>query len=105
MAEVDSIGTERMRAARGRRPVAAAQSGGDGQDGFLGRVIDMLSHHERMALRLRHRDGLEPAAIAARMNLPESIVADLIKRAELTIRAAQLAFIEALAENAPQPAR
>jgi DNA-directed RNA polymerase specialized sigma24 family protein len=64
----------------------------------------MLSHHERMALRLRHRDGLEPAAIAARMNLPEAIVADLLRRAEATIRAAQLAFLEVLSEHAPRAA-
>ena len=62
----------------------------------------VMQHHERMALQLRHRDGLEPAAIAARMNLPESIVSDLLRRAERTIRAAQLAFLEALSEHAPR---
>jgi hypothetical protein len=43
-------------------------------------------------------------AIAARMHLPESIVRDLLRRGEVTIRAAQLAFLEALHEQAPEPA-
>ena len=63
-------------------------------------VIELLSHHERMALRLRHRDGLASGAIAARMNLPEKIVGDLIESAEATVRSAQRAFVEALSENA-----
>jgi DNA-directed RNA polymerase specialized sigma24 family protein len=104
MAEV--IKQRGSRAARGKLPQSAAsQPGhGDADDGFFGRVLEMMSHHERMALRLRHRDGLEPAAIAARMNLPETIVADLLRRAEATIRAAQLAFLEALSEHAPRAA-
>jgi DNA-directed RNA polymerase specialized sigma24 family protein len=77
----------------------------DAQEGFLARVLEMLSHHERMALRLRHRDGLAPGAIAARMKLPESIVADLLAQAERTVRLAQRAFIDALAEHAPAAAR
>jgi hypothetical protein len=52
-----------------------------------------------MALRLRHRDGLTPDAVAARMHLPETIVCDLINTAELTIRAAQRVFIEAMIET------
>jgi DNA-directed RNA polymerase specialized sigma24 family protein len=70
----------------------------DAKDEFLSRVLDLLSHHERMALRLRHRDGLEPKAVAARMHLPETIVRDLIDTAERTIRAAQRLFIEAMVE-------
>jgi DNA-directed RNA polymerase specialized sigma24 family protein len=70
----------------------------DVKDEFLSRVLDLLSHHERMALRLRHRDGLEPNAVAARMHLPETIVRDLIDTAERTIRAAQRLFIEAMVE-------
>lgn len=73
----------------------------DAQEGFLARVLEMLSHHERMALRLHHRDGLAPGAIAARMKLPESIVADLLAQAERTVRLAQRAFIDALSEHAP----
>lgn len=102
MAEV--INQRGTRAERGKVPhsSAAQAARGDADDGFFGRVLEMLSHHERMALRLRHRDGLELAAIAARMNLPEAIVTDLLRRAEMTIRAAQLAFLEALAEHAPR---
>ena len=72
----------------------------DVKDEFLSRVLDLLSHHERMALRLRHRDGLAPNAVAARMHLPETIVRDLIDTAERTIRAAQRLFIEAMVEAA-----
>jgi len=76
----------------------ASSNAMDVKDEFLSRVLDLLSHHERMALRLRHRDGLEPNAVAARMHLPETIVCDLIDTAERTIRAAQRLFIEAMAE-------
>ena len=72
----------------------------ESQDGFLARVIELLSHHERMALRLRHRDGMDAGAIAARMSLPQSIVDDLLASAESTVRAAQRAFIAALVESA-----
>ena len=72
----------------------------DAKDEFLSRVLDLLSHHQRMALRLRHRDGLATNAVAARMHLPESIVCDLIDTAERTIRAAQRLFIEAMVEAA-----
>jgi DNA-directed RNA polymerase specialized sigma24 family protein len=72
----------------------------DVKDEFLARVVDLLSHHERMALRLRHRDGLATSAVAARMHLPETIVCDLIDTAERTIRAAQRLFIEAMVEAA-----
>ena len=72
----------------------------DVKDEFLSRVLDLLSHHQRMALRLRHRDGLAPNAVAARMHLPETIVCDLIDTAERTIRAAQRLFIEAMVEAA-----
>ena len=72
----------------------------DAKDEFLSRVLDLLSHHQRMALRLRHRDGLAPNAVAARMHLPETIVCDLIDTAERTIRAAQRLFIEAMVEAA-----
>ena len=70
----------------------------DVKDEFLSRVLDLLSHHQRMALRLRHRDGLAPNAVAARMHLPETVVRDLIDTAERTIRAAQRLFIEAMVE-------
>ena len=72
----------------------------DAKDEFLSRVLDLLSHHERMALRLRHRDGLATNAVAARMHLPETVVCDLIDTAERTIRAAQRLFIEAMVEAA-----
>ena len=72
----------------------------ESSEGFIAQVVELLSHHERMALRLRHRDGLGSGAIAARMNLPEKIVRDLIESAEATVRAAQRAFVEALAESA-----
>ncbi len=72
----------------------------DVKDEFLSRVLDLLSHHQRMALRLRHRDGLATNAVAARMHLPETIVCDLIDTAERTIRAAQRLFIEAMVEAA-----
>ena len=102
MAEV--IRQRGSRAERGKLPHSATSQPAhrDADEGFFGKVLEMLSHHERMALRLRHRDGLEPAAIAARMNLPESIVSDLLRRAEGTIRVAQLAFLEALSEHAPR---
>jgi DNA-directed RNA polymerase specialized sigma24 family protein len=72
----------------------------DVKDEFLSRVLDLLSHHQRMALRLRHRNGLTTNAVAARMHLPETIVCDLIDTAERTIRAAQRLFIEAMVEAA-----
>ena len=91
-------------AKRVRRPLASANASMrdalDSSDGFIAQVIELLSHHERMALRLRHRDGLAFGAIAARMNLPEKIVGDLVESAEATVRAAQRAFVEALSENA-----
>ena len=76
----------------------ASGSAIDVKDEFLSRVLDLLSHHQRMALRLRHRDGLAPNAVAARMHLPETVVSDLIDTAERTIRAAQRLFIEAMVE-------
>jgi DNA-directed RNA polymerase specialized sigma24 family protein len=76
----------------------ASGSAIDVKDEFLSRVLDLLSHHQRMALRLRHRDGLAPNAVAARMHLPETVVCDLIDTAERTIRAAQRLFIEAMVE-------
>jgi len=76
----------------------------EARDGFLARVLEMLSHHERMALRLHHSSGLTYGAVAARMNLPESIARDLIASGERTIRAAQLALLEALSEQAPRAA-
>ena len=84
-----------------RREVSLLPEVLEARDGFLARVLEMLSHHERMALRLHHSDGLAPGAVAARMRLPESIVRDLITSGERTIRAAQLAFLEALVEQAP----
>ena len=78
----------------------ASGSAIDVKDEFLSRVLDLLSHHQRMALRLRHRDGLAPNAVAARMHLPETVVCDLIDTAERTIRAAQRLFIEAMVEAA-----
>ena len=88
----------RARRAVGSRSVSMRDAL-DSSDGFIAQVVELLSHHERMALRLRHRDGLGSGAIAARMNLPEKIVRDLIESAEATVRAAQRAFVEALAEN------
>ena len=99
-ANAQSVRTVRAR----KRPsmkhavVDASGSSMDVKDEFLSRVLDLLSHHERMALRLRHRDGLTTNAVAARMHLPETIVCDLIDTAERTIRAAQRLFIEAMAE-------
>ena len=80
--------------------VDASANAIDAKDEFLSRVLDLLSHHQRMALRLRHRDGLAPNAVAARMHLPETVVCDLIDTAERTIRAAQRLFIEAMVEAA-----
>lgn len=91
-------------ASRARRGVASRgvsmRDALESSDGFIAQVVELLSHHERMALRLRHRDGLASGAIAARMNLPEKIVGDLIESAEATVRAAQRAFVEALSESA-----
>ena len=81
----------------GKQAVSPAAVHGP-SDGFLACVAGMLSHHERMALRLRHSDGLAPGAIAARMHLPESIVVDLLGSAERTVRAAQRALIDAMTE-------
>jgi len=93
------------RTVRSRKRPSAKQSVADAsgsaidvKDEFLSRVLDLLSHHQRMALRLRHRDGLAPNAVAARMHLPETVVCDLIDTAERTIRAAQRLFIEAMVE-------
>ena len=102
---VQSAQSSRTVRARKRPSVkhAVADASGstiDAKDEFLSRVLDLLSHHERMALRLRHRDGLALNAVAARMHLPETIVRDLIDTAERTIRAAQRLFIEAMVEAA-----
>lgn len=70
--------------------------------GFFERVLDLMSHHQRMALRLRHVEGLELHQVAARMNLPEGVVARLLAEAERTLSAARKAFIEALQEHAPE---
>ena len=93
------------RTVRSRKRPSAKQSVADAsgsaidvKDEFLSRVLDLLSHHQRLALRLRHRDGLAPNAVAARMHLPETVVSDLIDTAERTIRAAQRLFIEAMVE-------
>lgn len=104
-ANAQSVQSSRTVRARKRPSVkhAVADVSGntiDAKDEFLSRVLDLLSHHERMALRLRHRDGLAPNAVAARMHLPETIVRDLIDTAERTIRAAQRLFIEAMVEAA-----
>lgn len=100
----DTINSERVRASRSRTP--GSPSGTEqGSDAFAERVMELLSQHERMALRMRHSQGLDDLAIAARMNLPEAIVRDLLRRAELTVRAAQAAFLEALAEHSRTPAR
>ncbi len=101
MADVIEVKRPRSRREGTPRAPAPLQDMFDAQEGFLARVLEMLSHHERMALRLRHRDGMAPGAIAARMKLPESIVVDLLAQAERTVRAAQRAFIEALAEHSP----
>ncbi len=101
--EIDPHSVERP-ASRARRVVASRgvsmRDALESSDGFIAQVVELLSHHERMALRLRHRDGLASGAIAARMNLPEKIVGDLIESAEATVRAAQRAFVEALSESA-----
>lgn len=100
----DTINSERVRASRTRTP-GSPPAAEHGPDAFVERVMELLSQHERMALRMRHSQGLDDLAIAARMNLPETIVRDLLRRAELTVRAAQVAFLEALAEHSRQPAR
>ena len=100
MADIANAG--RVRAPRARTPGLPASS--PAADGFMDRVVSLLSPHERMALHMRHGEGLADDAIAARMKLPESIVRDLLRRGEITIRAAQLAFLEALHEQAPEPA-
>ncbi len=105
MADVIEVKRSRARRQPASEATQSVHEVLDAQEGFLARVLEMLSHHERMALRLRHRDGLAPGAIAARMKLPESIVADLLAQAERTVRLAQRAFIDALAEHAPAAAR
>ena len=71
---------------------------------YFERVLEMLSHHERMALRLRHVEGLELDQVAVRMNLPEGVVARLLNDAERTLAAARRAFVSALQEHAPAAA-
>jgi len=83
---------------KARRSPAALGSG------FFERVLEMLSHHERMALRLRHVEGLELHQVAVRMNLPEGVVARLLNDAERTLAAARRAFVSALQEHAPAAA-
>lgn len=72
--------------------------------GFFERVLELLSHHERMALRLRHVEGLELHQVAVRMNLPEGVVARLLNDAERTLAAARRAFVSALQDHAPAAA-
>jgi DNA-directed RNA polymerase specialized sigma24 family protein len=62
-------------------------------------VVELLSPHERQALRMRHRDGLSDGAIAARLEVPVDAARTMLARAEATLRAAQRAFIEALVES------
>lgn len=98
MAEV--LEAKAPRGSTAASPAASPSAVTEPSDGFLACIAGLLSHHERMALRLRHGDGLAPGAIAARMHLPESIVVDLLGSAERTVRAAQRALIEAMAEAA-----
>ena len=108
MADVTVPGatSSRPRPTRTRVPAhAQAPTNFSVAEDFMSKVIDLMSPHERLALRLRHGDGLDEGAIAARMNLPRAIVRDLLRRGELTIRAAQLAFIEAVGEHSAAPAR
>jgi|688.fasta_scaffold525333_1 DNA-directed RNA polymerase specialized sigma24 family protein len=70
--------------------------------GFFERVLELLSHHERIALRLRHVERLELHEVAARMNLPEGVVARILADAERTLTAARRAFVDALQEHAPE---
>lgn len=72
--------------------------------GFFERVLELLSHHQRMALRLRHVEGLDVRQVAVRMNLPEGVVARLLADAERTLDAARRAFVTALQEHAPAAA-
>lgn len=97
MAEVTILSRRRTRTAA---PVDAAAL----VDGFAARVMTYLTHHERMALRLRHGKGLEPPEIAARMHLPQGVVDRLLADADRTLQAARRALVGALAEAAPERA-
>ncbi len=68
-------------------------------EGFLARVVALLTPSERTVLRLRHRHGLSERAIAARLAVPTAAVHALLTHAETTLRAAQRAFIDALIEQ------
>jgi DNA-directed RNA polymerase specialized sigma24 family protein len=91
------------KASRVRRAAAAKPNSTVGdvlslEGGFLARVVELLSPHEREALRMRHREGMTDGAIAARLKVPADAVGVMLARAESTLRAAQRAFIDALVE-------
>ena len=69
-------------------------------EGFAAKVLSVLSEHQRIALRLRHGEGLAPEQVAARMKLPQGVTDRLLADAERTLQAARRAFVEALVENA-----
>ena len=95
MAEVTIVSRRRARSAS---PVDASALA----EGFAARVMSYLTHHERMALRLRHGQGMEPPEIAARMHLPQGVVERLLADADRTLQAARRALVGALAEAAPE---
>jgi DNA-directed RNA polymerase specialized sigma24 family protein len=68
-------------------------------EGFAARVLSVLSEHQRIALRLRHGEGLLPEQVAARMKLPQGVTDRLLADAERTLQAARRAFVEALVEH------
>lgn len=88
--------TKRAPAAQPKSEVTDALAS---EGGFLARVVELLSPHERQALRMRHRDGLSDGAIAARLEVPVDAARTMLARAEATLRAAQRAFLEALVES------
>ncbi len=89
----------RTKRASATQPTSEVSDALASEGGFLARVVELLSPHERQALRMRHRDGLSDGAIAARLEVPVDSVRTILARAESTLRAAQRAFLDALVES------
>jgi DNA-directed RNA polymerase specialized sigma24 family protein len=98
MAGVIERKASRVRRAAASKPISNVGDVLALEGGFLARVVELLSPHEREALRMRHRDGMSDGAIAAQLKLPADAVGAMLVRAESTLRAAQRAFIDALVE-------
>ena len=99
MTEVQTLVAPSARRPAARTGTRAAKPTASLGEGFAARVLSVLSEHQRIALRLRHGEGLAPDQVAARMKLPQGVTDRLLADAERTLQAARRAFVEALVES------